>query len=97
MKTSEANLEFSYDSRNRAEVARQSGNIVDICPTLFSSVGAWPAIVLPGETICCTAACIVFFVRTGAKVAPDIARSEKAIIRGQTGKEKPPEGGSHAK
>jgi hypothetical protein len=37
VKTSEANLEFSYDSRNRAEVARDSGNIVDICSTVLRS------------------------------------------------------------
>jgi hypothetical protein len=97
VKTSEANLEFSYDSRNRAEVARQSGNIVDICPTLFSSVGTRVSIVPVTETICCTAACIVFFVRTDAKVAPYIAGSKKAAMRGRTGKEKPPEGGFRAK
>jgi hypothetical protein len=38
VKTSEANLEFSYDSRNRAEVARESGNIVDICATVLPNV-----------------------------------------------------------
>jgi lysylphosphatidylglycerol synthetase-like protein (DUF2156 family) len=39
VKTSEANLEFSYDSRNRAEVARESGNIVDFCATVPTNVG----------------------------------------------------------
>jgi hypothetical protein len=97
VKTSEANLEFSYDSRNRAEVARQSGNIVDICPTVFPSVGAWLSIVLIKATICCTAACIVFFVRTDAKVAPHIVKSQKGTLRGPTNKEKPPVGGFRAK
>jgi hypothetical protein len=32
-------LEFSYDSRNRAEVARESRNIVDICATVSLNVG----------------------------------------------------------
>ncbi|WP_146144234.1 hypothetical protein [Paraburkholderia sp. BL25I1N1] len=32
-------MEFSYDSRNRAEVARESGNIVNICATVLPSVG----------------------------------------------------------
>ncbi|MFC6308216.1 hypothetical protein E2553_12480 [Paraburkholderia dipogonis] len=39
MKTSEANLEFSYDSRNHAEVARESGNIVNIRATVLPNVG----------------------------------------------------------
>ncbi|MFM0390551.1 hypothetical protein [Paraburkholderia phytofirmans] len=39
VKTSEANLEFSYDSRNHAEVARESGNIVNICATVLPNVG----------------------------------------------------------
>ncbi|MFM0645391.1 hypothetical protein PQR14_13770 [Paraburkholderia bryophila] len=32
-------MEFSYDSRNRAEVARKSGNIVDFCATVLTNVG----------------------------------------------------------
>jgi hypothetical protein len=39
VKTSEANLEFSYDSRNRAEVARESGNIVDIRAIVVPDAG----------------------------------------------------------
>jgi hypothetical protein len=40
VKTSEANLEFSYDSRNRAEVAHESGNFVDICVSASPNVGS---------------------------------------------------------
>jgi hypothetical protein len=39
VKTSEANLEFSYDSRNRAEVARETRNIVNFDATVFPNVG----------------------------------------------------------
>jgi hypothetical protein len=39
VKTSEANLEFSYDSRNRAEVARETRNIVNFHATVFPHVG----------------------------------------------------------
>jgi hypothetical protein len=39
VKTSEANIEFSYDSRNRAEVARESGNRVENRATVFTNVG----------------------------------------------------------
>jgi hypothetical protein len=37
VKTSEANLEFSYDSQNRAEVARKTRNIVNIRATVLSN------------------------------------------------------------
>jgi hypothetical protein len=39
VKTSEANLEFSYDSQNRAEVARETRNIVNFRATVFPNVG----------------------------------------------------------
>ncbi|WP_147440706.1 hypothetical protein [Paraburkholderia sp. RAU2J] len=32
-------MEFSYDSRNRAEVARETGNIVNFRATVFPNVG----------------------------------------------------------
>ncbi|MDR6449480.1 hypothetical protein J2794_005616 [Paraburkholderia terricola] len=32
-------MEFSYDSRNRAEVARESGNFVGFRATVFPNVG----------------------------------------------------------
>jgi hypothetical protein len=35
VKTSEANLEFSYDSQNRAEVARETRNIANFRATLL--------------------------------------------------------------
>ncbi|MBC8726918.1 hypothetical protein [Paraburkholderia sp. UCT2] len=40
MKTSEANLEFSYDSQNRAEVARKIGNIVNFGTTVSIKPGS---------------------------------------------------------
>ncbi|MGF6635212.1 hypothetical protein [Paraburkholderia sp. MM6662-R1] len=40
MKTSEANLEFSYDSQNRAEVARKIGNIVNFGMTVSIKPGS---------------------------------------------------------
>jgi hypothetical protein len=39
VKTSEANLEFSYDSQNRAEVARETRNIANFRATVFPNVG----------------------------------------------------------
>ncbi|MBB5506839.1 hypothetical protein [Paraburkholderia atlantica] len=39
MKTSEANLEFSYDSQYRAEVARKTGNIVNFGTTVSIKPG----------------------------------------------------------
>jgi hypothetical protein len=39
VKTSEANLEFSYDSRNRAEVARETRNIANFHATVLPNVG----------------------------------------------------------
>jgi hypothetical protein len=39
VKTSEANLEFSYDSQNRAEVARETGNIVNFGTTVSVEPG----------------------------------------------------------
>ncbi|MEX3634956.1 hypothetical protein [Paraburkholderia sp. BR14320] len=45
MKTSEANLEFSYDSQYRAEVARKTGNIVNFGTT---------APIKPGRTSDCS-------------------------------------------
>jgi hypothetical protein len=38
VKTSEANLEFSYDSQNRAEVARKTRNIVNFGATVSTEV-----------------------------------------------------------
>jgi hypothetical protein len=38
-KTSEANLEFSYDSGIRAEVAPEPRNIVNFHTTVFTDVG----------------------------------------------------------
>jgi hypothetical protein len=42
-------LEFSYDSRNRAEVARESGNIVDIRATVLPNVGRDHRLFLKGK------------------------------------------------
>jgi hypothetical protein len=39
VKTSEARLEFSYDSQNRAEVALERGNIVDFGASVSTDVG----------------------------------------------------------
>ncbi|WP_153041064.1 hypothetical protein [Paraburkholderia monticola] len=39
MKTSEANLEFSYDSQYRAEVASEMGNIVNFGMTVSIEAG----------------------------------------------------------
>ncbi|WP_233827777.1 hypothetical protein [Paraburkholderia sp. ZP32-5] len=39
MKTSEANLEFSYDSQNRAEVALERRNIVNFGATVSTEAG----------------------------------------------------------
>ncbi|WNC89705.1 hypothetical protein RI103_18860 [Paraburkholderia sp. FT54] len=42
-------MEFSYDSRNRAEVARESGNIVDIRATVLPNAGRDHRLFLKGK------------------------------------------------
>jgi hypothetical protein len=96
VKTSEANLEFSYDSRNRAEVARQSGNIVDICATVFPSVGHEPRLFRQKQQSAALQLALSFLFEQMQRSSRhcEMWKSREA---GQTDKEKPPEGGFRAK
>ncbi|MFL9885233.1 hypothetical protein PQR66_19480 [Paraburkholderia agricolaris] len=96
MKTSEANLEFSYDSRNRAEVARQSGNIVDICATVLPSVGHESRLFRQCKQSAAPQLALSFLFEQMQR-SPGIVKSEKIEMQERYGKEKPPEGGSYAK
>ncbi|MFM0000754.1 hypothetical protein PQR57_06985 [Paraburkholderia dipogonis] len=96
MKTSEANLEFSYDSRNRAEVARESGNIVDICATVFTNVGRDHRLFLEGKQSAAVQLELSFlFEQTQRPLRHcEIRKNRSATV---DRKEKPPEGGFRAK
>ncbi|MFM0064465.1 hypothetical protein [Paraburkholderia aspalathi] len=96
MKTSEANLEFSYDSRNRAEVARERRNIVEICATVFPSAGHHLRL-FQQEQQSVAAQLALPFLFEQMQRSSGIVKSEKVAMRGRIGKEKPPEGGFCAK
>ncbi|MDT8837684.1 hypothetical protein ParKJ_09690 [Paraburkholderia fungorum] len=96
MKTSEANLEFSYDSRNRAEVARERRNIVDICATVLPGEGHERRLFQQWKQSAAPQLALSFLFEQMQRSARHREIRRNRMPR-RYGKEKPPEGGSYAK
>ncbi|NUX54949.1 hypothetical protein [Paraburkholderia youngii] len=91
MKTSEANLEFSYDSQYRAEVARKTGNIVDFGTTVSIKPGLTSdCSQIENNLLRCSLHCL--FCPNRCNGRPGVAEIER-IGTNPAPKKKPPEGG----
>ncbi|MEX3897456.1 hypothetical protein [Paraburkholderia sp. BR10954] len=91
MKTSEANLEFSYDSQYRAEVARKTGNIVDFGTSMSIKPGPTSDCSrIENNVLRCSLHCLFCSNRcNGRRGVAEIERMGTNL----TPKKKPPKGG----
>jgi hypothetical protein len=97
VKTSEANLEFSYDSRIHAEVARKSGNIVNIRATVLPNVGLDPRLFLERKQSAAVQLELSFLFEQTQWWRRRSKKIRKLVTQDALTIKKPPEGGFRAK